>query len=204
MYRDPDRAGTCVGHLFVGRKAHLLEGRRPVHRNAYGIGHPPWTCRQRGRPRRREGKPWSFFLFAVFGYFPSPPEDRDASQAGSATIDYSGMEIELGTPGRHAFSYDTTEFMDVKDMVSSPPVLYKRENAPDHPRPPSGIGHVRRCRQRRRPALLSLYRGQDRALQGQAATSIVPGAGESRIRVDLSSGVFHLDARKSPGGDGPP
>lgn len=35
-----------------------------------------------------------------------------------ATIDYSGMEIELGTPGRHAFSYDTTEFMDVKDMVS--------------------------------------------------------------------------------------
>lgn len=35
-----------------------------------------------------------------------------------SSIDFSGMEVEYGTPGHHAFSYDTEDFLDVKDMVT--------------------------------------------------------------------------------------
>lgn len=34
-----------------------------------------------------------------------------------ATIDYSDLEPEYGSDGHHAFSYDTTEFLDKKDML---------------------------------------------------------------------------------------
>ncbi len=34
-----------------------------------------------------------------------------------STIDYTDLAIELGNEGRHAFSYDTTEFMPLKDML---------------------------------------------------------------------------------------
>ena len=34
------------------------------------------------------------------------------------SIDFSHMEVEYGTPGKHAFSYDTTDFMPLSEMVT--------------------------------------------------------------------------------------
>ena len=34
-----------------------------------------------------------------------------------SSIDFSKMEVEYGTPGKHAFSYDTTDFLPLDEMI---------------------------------------------------------------------------------------
>ena len=44
-----------------------------------------------------------------------------------STIDFTGMEEEIGTMGNYAFSYDTEEFMKVEDMIKCH-LLYTNSN----------------------------------------------------------------------------